>query len=137
MMPEKSVYGDWPKSGEIDIMEHVGYAPENVHYAAHSEKYNHVKGVQKNRAVPCANVDGEYHIYALEWKEDSLTWILDGKPMFTLDKENGADWESWPFDQNFYLILNFAFGGGWGGQQGVDRSALPQEYLIDYVRVFQ
>ena len=62
MMPEKSVYGDWPKSGEIDIMEHVGYAPENVHYAAHSEKYNHVKGVQKNRAVPCANVDGEYHI---------------------------------------------------------------------------
>ena len=57
--------------------------------------------------------------------------------MFTLDKENGADWESWPFDQNFYLILNFAFGGGWGGQQGVDRSALPQEYLIDYVRVFQ
>ncbi len=136
MMPEKSVYGRWPKSGEIDIMEHVGYAPENVHYAAHSEKYNHVRGVQKNAQFPCADVDKEFHVYALEWTEDAMTWILDGKRMFTVRHDEDG-WEAWPFDQDFYLILNLAFGGGWGGQQGIDLTSLPQVYEVDYVRVFQ
>lgn len=136
MMPEESVYGQWPRSGEIDIMEHVGYAPENVHYAAHSEKYNHVRGIQKNYSVPCDAVDKQFHVYALEWTADSMTWILDGDRMFTVMKDEQG-WEAWPFDQTFYLIINLAFGGGWGGQQGIDLNTLPQTYEIDYVRVFQ
>lgn len=136
MMPEKSVYGRWPKSGEIDIMEHVGYAPEHVHYAAHSEKYNHVKGIQKNTHVDCGDAADRFHVYGLEWTEDEMTWILDGKRMFTVARDEDG-WEAWPFDQEFYLILNLAFGGGWGGQQGIDLTKLPQVYEIDYVRVFQ
>ena len=135
MMPENDVYGDWPKSGEIDIMEHVGYEPEKVHYAVHSYKYNHQINTQKNHQVP-RNVVGEFHTFAFEWKEDRLSWILDGEVMFTVEKDEDG-WEAWPFDQNFHLKLNFAFGGGWGGQQGVNLKQLPQDYQIDYVRVFK
>ena len=136
MMPQHSVYGNWPKSGEIDIMEHVGYAPENVHFAAHCEKFNHAVGIQKNHSEPIANIDSQFHTYALEWTEDRLTWLVDGVEYFTVTKPEG-NWESWPYDQPFYLILNLAVGGGWGGQKGVDYSAMPQTYTIDYVRIFQ
>lgn len=137
MMPATSEYGEWPRSGEIDIMEHVGYAPENIHFAAHSERYNHMRGVQNNHVQPAPEAVGEFHTYALRWTPASLTWLYDGKECYTLNKEDKADWTSWPFDKEFYLILNLAVGGGWGGQQGVDLAGLPCTFEVDYVRVFQ
>lgn len=137
MMPQNPVYGEWPRSGEIDIMEHVGYAPENIHFAAHSERYNHMRGVQKNHVEKAPEAVGEFHTYALRWSPDKLTWLYDGRECFSLDREDKADWTSWPFDSDFYLIVNLAIGGGWGGQEGVDLTVLPQRYEIDYVRVFQ
>ena len=136
MMPENSVYGSWPRSGEIDIMEHVGYNPRNIHYSIHSYKYNHVKNTQKTHWVVRNDAAGEYHTFAFEWKENRMSWILDGQVQYTVVKDEDG-WEAWPFDQNFYLILNLAFGGGWGGQQGVNLNSLPQHYVIDYVRIFQ
>lgn len=118
-------YGEWPKSGEMDIMENVGYELPKVHYAIHTEKYNHTKNNQKRHTVDCATVATDFHVYGFEWREDKLTWYLDGVKIYSVTKdENG--WEAWPFDRPFYLILNFAFGGGWGGSQGVDLDALPQ-----------
>ena len=137
MMPETSDYGEWPRSGEIDIMEHVGYAPENIHFAAHTERYNHMRGVQNNRVCPAPDAVGQFHTYALRWTPDKLTWYYDGEEKYSLRKEANADWTSWPFDKEFHLILNLAIGGGWGGQQGVDTDALPRTFEIDYVRVFQ
>ena len=137
MMPETSIYGDWPRSGEIDILEHVGYEPGNIHFAAHSERYNHMRSVQKNHICPAPDAVGQFHVYGLKRTPHSLTWYYDGEEKFTLKKEDGADWTSWPFDTEFNLILNFAVGGGWGGMLGVDIDALPQRYEIDYVRVFQ
>ncbi len=137
MMPQASVYGNWPRSGEIDIMEHVGYAPQNIHFAAHSQRYNHMRGVQRNHVEEAPEAVGSFHTYALRWTPERLTWIYDGRECFSLDREKNADWTSWPFDSDFYLLLNLAVGGGWGGQEGVDLTALPQRYEIDYVRIFQ
>jgi beta-glucanase (GH16 family) len=78
----------------------------------------------------------DFHVYGFEWREDKLTWYLDGVETYSVTKDE-TGWKAWPFDRPFYLILNFAFGGGWGGSQGVDLDALPQEYIIDYVRVYR
>ena len=136
MMPTTSVYGGWPRSGEIDILEHVGYEPDNVHFALHTSKYNHSRGTGRSTSVSCSDSYTKYYVYAVEWFEDHIDWFLDNKKVFTVQNDDEG-WESWPLDQPFYLIINFAFGGGWGARNGVDLKQLPQEYFIDYVRVYQ
>ncbi len=137
MMPDANIYGDWPRSGEIDIMEHVGYEPGNIHFAAHSDRYNHMRGIQKNCVCPAPDCTADFHTYGLRREPGKISWYYDGVEKFSLEKENDADWTSWPFDSDFYLILNFAVGGGWGGMQGVDMAGMPARYEIDYVRIFQ
>jgi len=136
MMPTTSVYGSWPNSGEIDIMENVGFDRNNIYFTVHTGDYNSMKNNQRGSFTNCADPSTAFHVYAVEWFSDHIDWYLDTKKTFTV-KNDGTGWKSWPFDQPFYLILNFAFGGSWGGQQGVDIKALPQQYIIDYVRVFQ
>lgn len=137
MMPGESSYGSWPRSGEIDILEHVGYDPEKIHFSAHTERFNHMRGTQRTHQTVAPEAVGQFHIYALKWTPDRLTWYYDGKEQYAIDREADSDWTTWPFDIDYYLILNLAFGGGWGGSEGVDVSTLPQRYEIDYVRVFQ
>ncbi|MCD7973835.1 MAG: glycoside hydrolase family 16 protein [Candidatus Azobacteroides sp.] len=148
MMPETEYYPPfyWPSGGEIDIMEHVGYDPRRVYYTAHCAKYNN-ETLKYHGNAAITNVDTEWHIYALEWHEDRIEWYLDGRKRYSIlrptDKveDNDADlnalWRFWPYMHPFYLIINSAFGGGWGGREGTDPAALPQDYIIDYVRVFQ
>jgi len=136
MMPTTNTYGGWPRSGEIDIMEHVGYEPDKIHFFLHTDKYNHTKGSGRGTSVTLPNPDKDFHVYAVEWFEDRIDWYLNDQKTFTIQND-GTGWESWPLDKPFYLILNFAFGGAWGAQKGVDLTQLPQEYFIDYVRVFQ
>ena len=136
MMPTANTYGGWPRSGEIDVMEHVGYDPDRIYFNLHTGKYNHTRGTGRGASVDCPHPDKDFHVYAVEWFEDHIDWFLDEQKVFTVAND-GEGWESWPLDQPFYLILNFAFGGAWGGQKGVDLTKLPQQYFIDYVRVFQ
>lgn len=138
LMPNDSHYGMWPRSGEIDIMEHVGYDPYVVHFTAHT--YQHNSGTDNKhhmsmRLMNPAPAD-DFHVYSLEWTENKITWLVDGKRGFTMVR-NSPTWLDWPFDKDFYLILNLAWGGGWGGQQGIEPEQLPQTYEIDYVRIFQ
>ena len=139
MMPNDSEYGGWPRSGEIDIMEHVGYDPNVVYFTAHTWQHNggndnkhHNSMVVINPSTPSA----DFHVYALEWTEKKLTWYVDGKRGYTMVR-NSPTWIDWPFDRDFYLILNLAWGGGWGGRYGIDPEKLPQTYEVDYVRIFQ
>jgi len=140
MIPEESVYGGWPKSGEIDIMEHVGFDQDVIVGSVHTEAFNHRIGTQKNNTVRVPGVSDDFHNYQLEWRPDGITLAVDGKPYFRYDpKEHVSEVSSkeWPFDRPFHLILNVAFGGDWGGAQGVDASVLPQAMAVEYARVYQ
>lgn len=137
MMPAQDVYGKWPRSGEIDILEHVGYNPGKIHFSAHTERLNHRRGTQRTHQIDAPEAVGQFHVYGLEWTADRLVWLYDGNEVYTIEREENSDWTSWPFNIDYYLILNFAFGGGWGGCEGVDLAALPQQFEIDYVRLYQ
>ena len=128
----------WPMCGEIDIMEEVGVVPNEVSSSIHTQDYNHTKGTQKTHAMTIDRAEGEYHVYALEWTEDAITTYVDGKVQLAVTKQQlGSGHNQWPFHYAFYPILNLAWGGDWGGMNGVDESALPVTMKVDYVRVFQ
>jgi beta-glucanase (GH16 family) len=136
LMPTESVYGNWPNSGEIDIMEHVGHVEDRIYGTIHTNAYNHRDGTQKgsNKYVPGAT--SEFHLYSIEWTEDFIEFSIDDNPYYKFYNEYKS-WREWPFDRKFYMILNIGVGGGWGGQQGIDTSAFPVQMEIDYVRVYQ
>lgn len=135
MMPKN--FTSWPGDGEIDIMEEVGYNPNYVSSSIHCEAYNHVKGTQKTKEILVPTAQTEFHVYALEWTEDFIRTYVDGKELFYFENDKKGNKNTWPFNAPFYLKLNLAWGGSWGGAQGVDETALPATYQIDYVRVFQ
>ncbi|MBS1508499.1 MAG: glycoside hydrolase family 16 protein [Bacteroidetes bacterium] len=130
-------YGGWPTSGEIDIMEHVGFDPGVIHGTLHSEKYNHIKGTQQEGKVTIADCQDAFHVYAIDWKEAQIDFSIDGKVYHSVKKNPADDYKGWPFDQRFHLILNIAVGGNWGGMQGVDPTIWPQQMIVDYVRIYQ
>lgn len=136
MLPTEWKHGNWPASGEIDIMEHVGYDENKVHGTVHTDAYNHLKGTQKGGSVFVSTATSSFHIYACEWYADRIDFYVDDKKYYTFFKE-ADNFREWPFDEYFHLILNIAVGGSWGGAQGIDNSIFPQEMKVDYVRVYE
>lgn len=126
----------WPKCGEIDIMEEVGVVPNEVSSSLHAEGHNHTNGTQVTHAMTIDKAEGEFHTYAMEWTPQNITTYVDGKVQLSYDNDNKGV-TNWPYDKPYYIIFNLAWGGSWGGMQGVDESALPISLVIDYVRVFQ
>jgi beta-glucanase (GH16 family) len=127
----------WPKCGEIDIMEHVGYDPAVIHGTLHSEAYNHVKHTQRSSKVRVPAFATDFHTYSMEWSGEKILMEIDGKVFATFDKKPGDGVAQWPFDKPFYLILNLAVGGDWGGVKGIDDAAFPQRMEVDFVRIYQ
>lgn len=126
---------NWPDCGEIDIMENVGYDPDVVHANIHTKAYNHTIGTNKGNSMVVEKPYEGFHVYTLQWFEDRMEFYIDDTRYFEFKNEQ-TGFETWPFDQPHYLILNLAIGGGWGGQQGIDDSIFPQKYYIDYVKVY-
>ncbi|MFT3846550.1 MAG: glycoside hydrolase family 16 protein [Lacibacter sp.] len=126
----------WPQCGEIDIMEHVGYMKDSIFGSVHSETYNHVKGTQKTKGIFIDHPYSQFHVYSIEWTPDEISFLLDGKVYYSVLNEHRTVKE-WPFDQPFFLILNLAVGGNWGGMRGIDESVFPATMEIDYVRIYQ
>jgi len=134
MMPVN--FTAWPDDGEIDIMEEVGYHPNYVSSSLHAKGHVHTNNTQVTHEMYLPGAEGEFHTYSIEWTATNITTYVDGQVQLTYDNRNlGHD--DWPYNAPFYVILNLAWGGSWGGQQGVDESVLPVSLDVDWVRVWQ
>ena len=140
MLPDLQKYGGWPRAGEIDIMEHVGFNPDQVHSTVHTDAYNHTKGTHRGASTVVSTARSAFNVYAVEWTPSEIRGYVNDTHYFTFRNErltnSQADDRHWPFDHPFHLIFNIAVGGTWGGQQGVDPDIWPQRLQVDYVRVY-
>lgn len=128
----------WPLSGEIDIMEHVGKDPNVVHVSLHTELYNFWKKNQYTHFDKLHDVTNTFHLYSIEWTTYGIKFFIDNILFYkTIKGQNGKEVnnEGWPFDKPYFLILNLAIGGNWGGE--IDNAIFPAEMQIDYVRMYQ
>ena len=136
MLPTDRAYGDWPKSGEIDIMEHVGYDQNVVHFTTHTEAYNFKINTQKSATKTIETASTDFHIYRVDWTPFAIRGYYDDALIFIFTND-GHGSKTWPFDKRFHLLLNLAVGGDWGGAKGVDDSIFPQTMQVDYVRYYK
>ena len=128
----------WPNCGEIDIMEHVGYDPDRVFFSIHNaDLYGNVGGTNQQGIHYLNGIENDFHTYAVEWDSTSIKGFIDGVLYFNYIKPTSTTFNNWPYDEPFFLILNLAIGGEWGGQQGIDNSIFPASFIIDYVRMFK
>lgn len=136
MLPTDRAYGDWPKSGEIDIMEHVGYDQDNVHFTVHTEAYYFKIQTQKSATKKIPGVSSDFHKYRVDWTPYAVRGFFDDVQVFEFANE-GTGYKVWPFDKRFHLLMNIAVGGDWGGSKGIDDSIFPQKMEVDYVRYYK
>lgn len=118
----------WPETGEIDIMEWIGNNPDEISSALHfpgNSGGNPVYGT-----TPVQNATSVFHTYAVEWTQDNIIFLLDGDEFFTFTND-----ASLPFNKDFFLIMNVAMGGGFGGD--IDPAFQESSMEVDYIRVYQ
>lgn len=143
MLPTDNVYGGWPNSGEIDILETVGCTSGKVYGTVHTGAYNHMKGTQKGSSH--GTDYSQWHTYTFDWLSSGVQWYVDGVQYYSFVPDNFNDPSKWPFNQRFHLILNVAVGGSWGGfclngKPSCSSSAefsTTQVMQVDYVRVYK
>ena len=119
---------NWPAAGEIDIMEHLGRDLNNIYGTLHYP--GHFGGNANGKTLMIKNATTQFHIYGLEWSPKEIKISVDGKVYQTV--QNSPDI---PFNHNFFIILNMAMGGNFGGP--VDPKVTKATMEIDYVRVYQ
>lgn len=159
MMPADDVYGAWPLSGEIDILEAInlgascddcpGGRETRIHGALHfgASPPANEHHVRASELPGGADPRDGFHVYALEWGEGRLQWFVDGELYLRIDAEDwftdapeGEGRPAAPFDRAFHLMVNLAVGGRWPEGEnagGLDPGALPAELLVDWIRVHQ
>ena len=137
LLPTDNVYGGWPNSGEIDMMEMVGTRPNHVLGSIHTRNYNWYNGisVSKGESIDVDDTINDYNLYAVEWTEDYINFFVNNELYFTFNNEGDGDYKKWPFDQDFHLIFNIAMGGTLGGT--ISNLFTETSMTIDYVRVYQ
>jgi beta-glucanase (GH16 family) len=137
LLPTDWEYGGWPESGEIDIMEHVGFDHGYVHSATHCDMFCHAKQTQREAVLKLDRVHEEFHEYELRWRPGIIETFFDGKKNLVCEQGDVKHgFRAWPFDKRFHLLLNIAVGGNWGGQKGIDDNIWPQTMEVEYVRVY-
>ncbi len=138
LLPTDWEYGGWAASGEIDVMETVGYSPNQVHGTIHyggSWPNNVHSGGSK--FLSSGTFSDDYHVFAMEWEPGEFRWYLDGEHYHTETSwfTTAASFPA-PFDKRFHILLNVAVGGDWPGSPNAT-TTFPERMYVDYVRVFQ
>lgn len=136
MMPSSSEQ-EWPRGGEIDIMEQLNH-DTYVYHTIHSHYKNDLGNQTPNPTATSKYTKDAFNVYAVEWTPESLTFSVNGKTNLVypnLHLEDESEKRQWPFNQNFYLILNYALGGPdtWPGY--ITDSQLPAMMEIDWVKI--
>ena len=127
---------NWPQTGEIDIMEHVGRQPNQVFGTLHGPGYSGGQSYGGIYDLGKPVADG-YHTYAVEWQPDEITWYIDGIQYFKATSGDAfLQGKEWVFNHPFFILLNVAVGGNFGGAVGAD-TTFPQTMSVDYVRLYQ
>ncbi|MDQ0829449.1 beta-glucanase (GH16 family) [Streptomyces achromogenes] len=124
----------WPDSGEIDVMENVGFEPSTVHGTLHGPGYSGSGGIGAGYTLPGGQAFADaFHTFAVDWSPNAVTWSVDGA---VYQRRTPADLggRRWVFDKPFFLILNLAVGGYWPGDPD-GGTAFPQQLVVDHVRV--
>ena len=136
-LPTEWKYGNWPNSGEIDVLEHVGFEEghivSSVHNIAH---HGNLSNSDQTKYIVADNVVTSFNDYVLEWDETEIKTYINDTLIFSYPKK-GQPWERWPFDEKFHFILNIAIGGNWGGMKGIDDNAFPTKMEIEHFRVYK
>ncbi|HEY8395601.1 MAG TPA: glycoside hydrolase family 16 protein [Bacilli bacterium] len=128
----------WPLGGEIDLMEYSGQNPDEVVFSLHTKAYNHHKKNHRTFVYNGFDFSKDFHEYGLVWKPDYIEFLLDGNSVKRFNRGDlplDTGEEGWPFDSEFFLIINLAIGGSMGGP--IDDSIFPVCFEIDYVRVYE
>ena len=146
MAADENVYGQWPRCGEIDIMEVLGDATDTLHgtiHYGHNSTSGH-KQSQGTYKLEDSKFSDNFHTYACEWETGKITWYVDGVKYYeesswytAMSDGTGKLTYPAPFDQPFYIILNLAVGGSWVGYPDETTDFENQTYEIDYVKVYQ
>jgi beta-glucanase (GH16 family) len=128
----------WPACGEIDVMELIGHLPATLHGTLHGPGYSGAAGISKSTQLPgSATFADAYHVFGVDWRPGRIDWRLDGQVYHSLTPADLPAGAPWVFDHApFFLLLNLAVGGAWPGYPDAT-TVFPQEYRIDYVRVYR
>ena len=136
MLPTDYVYGGWPQSGEIDIMETIGHKPTTLYGTLHyGQPWPNNKNIGGNTQLPKGTFEDAYHVFSCEWEENVVRFYLDDSLYATRTPADLAP-QPWPFDQTFHMILNLAIGGNWPGPPD-ETTVFPKYMFVDYVRVYE
>ena len=125
----------WPKCGEIDIMEFVGNQPKEIYGTMHFPDPNANGNKSNGSKITSENLKNDFHLYAIEWNEKTIDLYFDDNKYHSFSIDSAGLGENNPFRKPFYLLLNLAMGANWPGP--IDESVLPQQFLVDYVRVYE
>jgi uncharacterized protein (TIGR03437 family) len=141
MLGESIGTAGWPACGEVDIMENFGALKNNAGLntgTAHGPGYSGGQGISKAYTLPYGEkVANDFHIYAIEWSQDSIQWSVDGTVFHKVTPASLPAGAKWVFNNPFFLLLNVAVGGNPVGTPDPNAPFQPQDMLIDYVRVYQ
>jgi beta-glucanase (GH16 family) len=124
----------WPACGEIDVMENVAREPNRLYGTLHGPGYSGANGFGKtiDLTAPLAT---DFHVFAVDWQRDRIVWTVDGTEYLSASPADVAP-NDWVYDHGFFLLLNLAVGGNFGGPVAPE-TEFPASMLIDYVRVYQ
>lgn len=135
LLPQNNTFGNWPTSGEIDMMEHKGGEASRVLGTLHYGPGPGSTYISRNYTLPSGTFNDEFHVFSLVWEQDVIKWYVDNNLYSTINKADIGG-NTWPFNESFFFLINLAVGGNFPGQPDAN-TYFPSFFIVDYVRIYQ